>query len=54
MFNQIPPATLERMRFLEETDARDRQDGTPREKRMGQVSPEGARFLALLAAAGKR
>jgi caffeoyl-CoA O-methyltransferase len=38
------------MRTLEEIDARDRLDGTPRPQRLRQVPPETGRFLALLAA----
>jgi predicted O-methyltransferase YrrM len=50
MFHNIPPAILDRMRFLEEVDARDRLDGTPRPQRLRQVPPETGKFLALLAA----
>ena len=50
MFYDISPTTLERMRYLEQLDARDRQDGTPREQRLRQVPPEAGRFIALLAA----
>lgn len=39
------------MRDLEEIDARDRDDGTPRLERLRQVPPETGRFIALLAAA---
>ncbi len=38
------------MKYLEQVDARDRQDGTPRLSRLRQISPETGRFLALLAA----
>lgn len=50
MFHDIPPAMLDRMRYLEEMDARDRQDGTPHPQRLRQVPPNVGRFLALLAA----
>lgn len=50
MFHNIPPAILDRMSFLEEVDARDRLDGTPRPQRLRQVPPETGKFLALLAA----
>jgi caffeoyl-CoA O-methyltransferase len=50
MFHDIRPAVLERMRELEETDRRDRADGTPRPRRLRQIPPETGRFLALLAA----
>lgn len=38
------------MRELEEMDSRDRADGTPRMKRLRQVSPEVGRCIAILAA----
>lgn len=41
---------MERMRYLETVDARDRKDGTPRLKRLRQIPPETGRFLALLLA----
>jgi predicted O-methyltransferase YrrM len=50
MFHSIRPSILERMRFLEQIDARDRLDGTPRLQRLRQIPPETGRFLALLAA----
>lgn len=51
MFLDIPEPIAERMRHLEETDARDREDGTPRLDRLRQIPPETGRFIALLAAA---
>ena len=50
MFHNIDSAILERMQFLEEIDARDRTDGTPRLQRLRQIPPETGKFLALLAA----
>ena len=50
MFQDIPQAILDRMKELEEIDARDRQDGTPHLKRMRQIPPETGRVLAFLAA----
>lgn len=50
MFHHIKPAILKQMQYLEELDARDRQDGTPRPQRLRQIPPETGRFLALLAA----
>jgi caffeoyl-CoA O-methyltransferase len=50
MFHSIPETIRQRMQYLEEVDARDRTDGTPRMQRLRQVTPEGARFIALLAA----
>jgi caffeoyl-CoA O-methyltransferase len=49
VFHDIPQPILDRMRHLEEIDARDRQDGTPRLQRLRQIPPETGRFLALLA-----
>src|SRR5512133_508239 len=51
MFHTIPPSVQERMRYLEEIDARDREDGTPRMQRLRQVTPDVGQFIALLAAA---
>lgn len=50
MFHNMPPTILERMRFLEELDVKDRTDGTPRLQRLRQIPPETGKFLALLAA----
>lgn len=50
MFHSIRKAILDRMRYLEQEDARDRQDGTPRLERLRQIPPETGRFLALMAA----
>lgn len=50
MFQEIPKVILDRMKELEEIDARDRQDGTPRLNRLRQVPPETGRVLAFLAA----
>ncbi len=49
MFHKIPQPILDRMKELEEIDTRDRQDGTPRIKRLRQVAPETGRVLAFLA-----
>jgi predicted O-methyltransferase YrrM len=38
------------MRLLEELDAKDRTDGTPRMQRLRQIPPETGKFLALLTA----
>jgi predicted O-methyltransferase YrrM len=54
MFHDIPSAVRERMRALEETDARDRVDGTPKSKRLRQIPPETGKFLALLAASAPK
>lgn len=50
MFHSIPLEVQQRMRYLEEIDAKDRQDGTPRLQRLRQVPPDTGRFIALLAA----
>lgn len=50
MFHSIPQSMLDRMRQLEEIDARDRQDGTPRMERLRQIRPATGKFLAILAA----
>ena len=50
MFHNIPRPILDRMNALEEIDARDRHDGTPRLQRLRQIRPQTGRFLALLAA----
>ncbi len=34
MFHNIHPAILDRMKFLEELDTKDRLDGTPRLRRL--------------------
>ncbi len=51
MFHDIPEPIRARMAYLEQIDARDRTDGTPRLQRLRQVPAEVGRFLALLAAA---
>ena len=38
------------MKYLEQIDAKDREDGTPRTQRLRQIPPETGKFLALLAA----
>ena len=50
MFRDIPQRILDRMRHLEQIDARDRSDGTARSDRLRQIPPEAGRFIALLAA----
>ena len=51
MFHEIPNIILERMKYLEEIDSRDREDGTPRMKRLRQVPRETGKFLSIMAAA---
>lgn len=50
MFHTINPDILTRMKYLEDINARDRQDNTPLLQRLRQIPPETGRFLALLAA----
>ncbi|MFZ2447081.1 MAG: class I SAM-dependent methyltransferase [Syntrophobacteraceae bacterium] len=49
MFHEIPQTVRERMKYLEDLDAGDRKDGTPREKRLRQIPPEMGKFIAILA-----
>ena len=51
MFGEISDVMWQRMKYLEEIDARDREDGTERMKRLRQIPPETGRFLAITAAA---
>lgn len=50
MFHEIDPRVAEQMSHLEQIDAADRVDGTPRMERMRQIPPITGRFLAILAA----
>ena len=50
MFHSIRQSILDRMKYLEQIDAKDREDGTPRTQRLRQIPPETGKFLALLAA----
>jgi caffeoyl-CoA O-methyltransferase len=50
LFHSIRPSISERMHYLEELDAQDRKDGTPRLQRLRQITPETGHFIALLAA----
>ncbi len=50
MFHNLSTAILNRMKFLEDLDEKDRRDGTPRLQRLRQITPETGKFLALLAA----
>ena len=49
MFHAMPRAIAKRMRHLEQRDAADRRDGTPRPQRLRQIPPDTGRFIALLA-----
>jgi predicted O-methyltransferase YrrM len=48
MIQGIPEKIKTRMRFLEELDAQDRQDGTPRLQRLRQIPAVTGEFLALM------
>ena len=50
MFHAVPPPIQARMQYLYDIDARDREDGTPRVRRLRQVTPEVGQFIAFLAA----
>jgi predicted O-methyltransferase YrrM len=50
VFHNIPPEIQAQMQKLEQMDARDREDGTPRLKRLRQIPPQTGKFLALLSA----
>ena len=50
MFYSIRQSILDRMQYLEQIDATDRTDGTPRSQRLRQIPAETGKFLALLAA----
>jgi caffeoyl-CoA O-methyltransferase len=50
MFYDIPTVVLDRMRYLEAIDAKDRQDGTGRWQRLRQIPAETGKFIAMLAA----
>ncbi|MFH1700149.1 MAG: class I SAM-dependent methyltransferase [Candidatus Zixiibacteriota bacterium] len=49
LLNNIPRPILNRMRYLEEIDTRDRSDGTERMDRLRQIPPESGKFIALMA-----
>jgi len=50
MFHNIPNDVTKRMKFLEDIDSRDRNDGTPRLDRLRQIPRETGKFLSILAA----
>ncbi len=54
MFHNIPTAIIERMRYLEAIDAKDRQDGTERLQRLRQIPAETGKFIAMLAASAPK
>jgi caffeoyl-CoA O-methyltransferase len=50
MFNDIPEAILNRMRYLESLDKKDRLDEKPLSQKLRQIPPGTGKFIALLAA----
>jgi predicted O-methyltransferase YrrM len=50
VFHDLPAGMVERMRRLEDIDARDKTDGTPHARRLRQITPDTGRFLAVLMA----
>lgn len=50
MFHDIPRSVLERMKYLEKLNVRQREEGVEGFERLRQVPPETGRFLALLCA----
>ncbi|MFX0021275.1 MAG: O-methyltransferase [Candidatus Hermodarchaeota archaeon] len=54
MFHKIPKEVIKRMSYLEEIDAQDREDGTPRMERLRQIPPETGKFIAILAASAPK
>jgi predicted O-methyltransferase YrrM len=54
MFHDIPKPVLDQMKALEETDAKDREDGTSHLSRLRQIPPETGKFLAMLAASAPK
>lgn len=49
MFHNIPSEILSRMKYLEDIDKKDRENGTEPLKRLRQIPPEIGKFLAILA-----
>lgn len=54
MFHNIPAAIIDRMRYLEGIDAKDRIDGTERMQRLRQIPAETGKFIAMLAASAPK
>jgi len=54
MFHQIPPEIQERMDYLYRIDLLDRQNGTPRLKRLRQIPPDTGKFISLLLASSPK
>jgi caffeoyl-CoA O-methyltransferase len=54
MFHQIPPEIQERMDYLYRIDLLDRQNSTPRLKRLRQIPPGTGKFISLLLASSPK
>jgi len=54
MFHNIPENIKKRMKYLEEINSRDKNDGTPRLRRLRQITPDTGRFLSILAASAPK
>lgn len=54
MLHNIPELVKKRMDYLEELDAQDRANGTPRMQRLRQIPPETGKFLSILAASSPK
>jgi len=50
VFHDLPGPMVRRMQALEQRDAQDRSDGTPRARRLRQIPPDTGRFLSIMAA----
>ena len=50
MLHNIPEPVKNRMKYLENIDAEDRVNKTPRMERLRQIPPETGKFLSILAA----
>ena len=49
MFHEITEEMIQRMKYLEKIDQKDRIDGTPRMQRLRQIPRETGKFIALIA-----
>lgn len=54
MFHTMPEMITERMQVLEALDAEDRRDGTPRSRRLRQITPDTGKLLSLLTASAPK
>jgi predicted O-methyltransferase YrrM len=54
MFHNISESIRKRMKYLEELDAQDRINETPRMERLRQIPPETGKFISILAASAPK